>query len=108
MNRDEILEKSRNSKYNEYFNSIVNKYLRIQAVIISCLCIILVFFNLYIGKGYFELFAILFSIHVVLNFSLYKYYSKKMYLYFSVLYLLICLSYFILYIVSELKKFNVL
>jgi len=107
MNKEEILKNSRNSKNNEYFDSIVNKYLRTQSIIVSCLCIMLVFFNLYIGKGYFELFAIL-SIHVVLNFSLYKYYSKKMYLYFSGVYLLISLSYLILYIVSELKKVNIL
>lgn len=108
MNKEEILKKSRNSKNNEYFDSIVNNYLRTQSIIVSCLCIMLVFFNLYIGKGYFELFAILLSIHVVLNFSLYKYYSKKMYLYFSGVYLLISLSYLILYIVSELKKVNIL
>ncbi|WBB28819.1 DUF6442 family protein [Parvimonas micra] len=108
MNKEEILKKSRNSKNNEHFDSIVNKYLRIQSIIISCLCIMLVFFNLYIGKGYFELFAIIFSIYVVLNFSLYKYYSKKMYLYFCGVYLLICLSYLILYIVSELKKVNII
>ena len=108
MNKEEILKNSRNSKNNEYFDSIVNNYLRTQSIIVSCLCIMLVFFNLYIGKGYFELFAILLSIHVVLNFSLYKYYSKKMYLYFSGVYLLISLSYLILYIVSELKKVNIL
>ena len=108
MNKEEILKTSRNPKNNEYFDSIVNKYLRTQSIIVSCLCIMLVFFNLYIGKGYFELFAILLSIHVVLNFSLYKYYSKKMYLYFSGVYLLIFLSYLILYIVSELKKVNIL
>lgn len=107
MNKEEILKKSRNSKNNEHFDSIVNKYLRTQSIIISCLCIMLVLFNLSIGKGYFELFAILLSIHVVLNFSLYKYYSKKMYLYFCGVYLLICLSYLILYIVSELKKVNI-
>jgi len=108
MTKDEILKKSRNSKNSEHFDSIVNKYLRIQSIIISCFCIMLVFFNLYIGKGYFELFAILLSIHVVLNFSLYKYFSKKMHLYFSAVYLLICLIYLILYIVSELKKVNIL
>lgn len=108
MNKEEVLKKSRNSKNNEYFDSIVNKYLRIQSLIISSLCIVLVLFNLYIGKGYFELFAILLSIHVVLNFSLYKYYSKKMYLYFSGVYLVICLSYLVLYFVGELKKVNLL
>lgn len=39
MNKEEILKKSRNSKNNEHFDSIVNKYLRTQSIIISCLYI---------------------------------------------------------------------
>lgn len=104
MNKEEILQKSREEKTDEGFEYILNKSRRWYVIVNSILCIFYIFFNAYVGKEYFEIFSILFSGVAISLFYAYKFTGSKMYLFFSIFDGAISLMYLIIYVYKELSR----
>lgn len=103
MNKEDILNKSRNSKEDEGAEFIENKGIRLGFGIFSIISLLIVVFNEFVGLKSFDIFVLIFVFSSTESITKYKFTHKKRYIVstiFSVIFCIICL---IAYIDTSLR-----
>jgi hypothetical protein len=100
MDKEEILNKSRNSRTDEGFEYFDNKGRKIGYIIFWCVAAFMVLFNKFNGKESHSIFTLLWVFSTVSFFTLFRFNHKIIYLFVSVISFMAMVDSFIRFIIE--------
>lgn len=103
MNKDEILNRSRQSKKDEGVDFVQNEGVRFGFYVFVIVSFFMVIFNQFIGVKSFDIFALIFVFESTESMTKYKFTHKKRYIISTVVYILLCITCLFAYIDTSLR-----
>lgn len=103
MNKDEILNRSRQSKKDEGVEFVQNEGVRFGFYVFVIVSFLMVIFNQFIGVKSFDIFALIFIFGSTESMTKYKFTHKKRYIISTVVYILLCIMSLFAYIDISLR-----